>query len=135
MDPRQTAAKNILLLGALLTILGLGTFAMIRFDPAKWTALIPAAFGVLFLLLGGIAQRRQAWLPYLSYTAIALALFAFLGTADGLVKVAALLAGEDVARPAAALEEAITAVLCAGYLGVAVRGIVVTRRANLGESA
>ena len=135
MDPRQTAAKNILLLGALLTILGLGTFALIRFDPAKWTALIPAAFGVFFLLLGGLAQKQHAWHPYLLYTAIALALFAVLGTADGLLKVAALFAGDTIERPAAALEEAISAVLCAGYLAVAVKGIVVTRRAKVGESA
>ena len=135
MDPRETAAKNILLLGALLTILGVGTFALIRFDPAKWTALIPAAFGVLFLLLGSVAQRQRAWHPYLVYTALALALFAFLGTADGLLKVTTLFSGEDVKRPAAALEEAITAVLCAGYLGTAVKGILETRRAKVGESA
>lgn len=133
MDPRQTSAKNILLLGALLTILGVGTFALIRFDPAKWTALLPAAFGALFLLLGGVAQKQHDWHPYLVYTAITLALFAFLGTADGLVKVTALLIGEDVERPAAALEEAITAVLCAGFLGTAVKDLVVTRRAKVGE--
>ena len=135
MDPRQTATKNILLLGALLTILGLGTFAMIRFDPAKWTALIPAAFGLFFLLLGALAQRQRTWHPYLVYTAIAVALFAVLGTADGLLKVAALFAGDTIEHPAAALEEAISAVLCAGYLAAAVKGIVVTRRANVGESA
>ena len=135
MDPRETATKNILLLGALLTILGVGTFALIRFDPAKWTALIPAAFGVLFLLLGSLAQRHRAWHPYLVYTALTLALFAFLGTADGLLKVAALMTGDDIKRPAAALEEAITAVLCVGYLGVTVKGIVETRRANVSESA
>ncbi len=135
MDPRHTVAKNILLLGALLTILGLGTFALIRFDPAKWTALLPGVFGVLFLLIGGVAQKQHAWHPYLLYTAIALALFAFFGTSGGLVKTAALLVGEDVERPAAALEQAITAVLCVGFLGVAVKGIVETRRAKVGERA
>ena len=89
----------------------------------------------MFLLLGGVAQKQHAWHPYLVYTAITLALFAFLGTADGLVKVAGLLIGEDVERPAAALEEAITAVLCASFLGAAIKGIVVTRRAKVGESA
>ena len=135
MDPRQAVAKNILLLGALLTILGVGTFAMIRFDPAKWTALLPALFGVLFLLLGGVAQKQPAWHPYLLYAAIGLALFAFFGTAEGLIETAALLVGEDVKRPAAAVEEAITAVLCAGFLGAALKGLYDTRRAKVGEGA
>lgn len=135
MDPRQTAAKNILLLGALLTILGLGTFAMIRFDPAKWTALLPALFGVLFLVIGTVAQKQQAWHRPLLYLAVGLALFAFLGTFGGFVKTAALIVGEEVERPAAAVEQAISAVLCAGFIGAAVKCLVEARRAGVGEGA
>ena len=135
MDPRQTVAKNILLLGALLTILGRGTFAMIRFDPAKWTALLPALFGVLFLVIGAVAQRQQAWHRLMLYLAVGLALFAFLGAFGGLIKTAALVIGEDVERPAAAVEQAITAVLCAGFIATAVKWLVETRRAGVGEGA
>ena len=135
MDPRQTVAKNILLLGALLTILGVGTFALIRFDPARWTALLPALFGVLFLLIGSVAHKQQAWHRPLLYLPVGLALFAFVGTFGGLVKTAALLVGEDVERPAAAVEQAISAVLCAGFMGVAVKWLVETRRAEVSEGA
>lgn len=135
MDLRSTVVKNTILLGALLTILGTGTFAMIRFDPGKWTALIPAFFGVLFLVLGMIAHKQIAWRQPATLVALGLALFAFLGTADGLLKVAALLAGEEVAHPAAALEEAISAVLCVGFLGSCLKSVVAERRTKVGEGA
>ena len=127
--------KNTILLGALLTILGAGTFALIRFDPGKWTALFPAFFGVLFLLLGFVAQKQSAWHRPLILIAIGLALFAFLGASGGLVKTAALLAGEDVERPAAALEQAISAVLCAAFLGTSLKSLVAERRTKVGEGA
>ena len=135
MDARQTVAKNILLLGALLTILGLGTFAMIRFDPAKWTALLPALFGVLFLVIGTVAHKQPGWHRPLLYLAVGLALFAFLGSFGGLIKTAALVVGEDVERPAAAVEQAISAMLCAGFIGVAVKWLAEARRAGVSESA
>ena len=135
MDPRRTAARQILLLGVLLTILGVGTFALIRFDPSKWTALLPAFFGVLFLGLGAVAQRRPEWHRYAFYTAAALALLAVLGASGGLVKTAALIAGADVERPAAAVEQAIMAVLCVGFLGAAAKWFIETRRAHFSEGA
>ncbi len=135
MDPRSTVIKNTILLGALLTILGTGTFAMIRFAPGKWTALIPAFFGVMFLLLGVVAQKQNAWHRPLILIAVGLALVAFLGASGGLVKTAALLAGEDVERPAAALEQAISAVLCAGFLATFLKSLIAERRTKVGEGA
>ncbi len=135
MDPRSTVIKNTMLLGALLTILGTGTFAMIRFAPDKWTALIPAFFGVMFLLIGVVAQKQSAWHRPLILLAVGLALFAFLGASGGLVKTAALLAGEDVERPAAALEQAISAVLCAGFLATFLKSLIAERRTKVGEGA
>lgn len=135
MDPRSTVIKNTLLLGALLTILGTGTFAMIRFAPDKWTALIPAFFGVMFLLIGVVAQKQNAWHRPLILIAVGLALLAFLGASGGLVKTAALLAGEDVERPAAALEQAISAVLCAGFLVTFLKSLIAERRTKVGEGA
>ena len=135
MDLRSTLVKNTILLGALLTILGTGTFAMIRFDPGKWTALIPAFFGVIFLLLGVVAQKQNAWRQPAILIAVGLALFAFLGAAGGLVKTAALLAGAEVERPAAALEQAISAVLCGGFLGTSLKSLVAERRTKVSEGA
>lgn len=135
MDPQQTVAKNILLLGALLTILGLGTFALLRFDPAKWTALLPALFGVAFLVLGVVAQKQAGWYRYVFYAAIALAAFALLGATGGLIKTAALLMGNPVERPAAAVEQAVSAVLCAGFLAAAVKDLIQVRRTRVGEGA
>ena len=109
--------NNTLLLGTLLTILGTGTYALVGFAPGTAGALLPAAFGLVFLLLGAMAHRRAEWRRGSCLTATALALLAFLGTAPGLMQALALIGGADVARPVAAMEEGIMAMLCLGFLG------------------
>lgn len=128
-----TVERNTILLGALLTILGAGTFAMMGFEPAKVTALLPAFFGVVFLLLGLLALKKPAWHKPLVLAAVVLALLAFVGTAPGLARALWLLAGGAVARRAAAVEQAITAVLCLGYVGRALKAFLAARR--VGQSA
>ncbi len=126
-------ARNTALLGALLTILGIGTFALLSFAPSKWTALIPAGFGIVFLVLGVLAQRKVEWRRYFIHAATALAVLAILGTAPGLVQTAVLLRGGEVARPAAAVEQGITALLCMAFLVNAIKSFLETRRAPVSE--
>ncbi len=127
--------KNTLLLGSLLTILGAGTFALLGFDPAKATALLPAAFGVVFLALGGVATWQPAWGQALVATAVGLAGLAFLGAAPGLWEALELLAGRDVDRPAAAVEQGIQALLCFAFVGWACKQYLDDRRHVVGEGA
>ncbi|MFQ5572259.1 MAG: hypothetical protein ACE5G0_21495 [Rhodothermales bacterium] len=126
-------ARNTTLLGAFLTILGTCTFALLGFDVAKWTALLPALFGVLFLLLGIYAQKKEAWHRHLMHAAVVLALLALLGTSSGLVQTVALLKGSEVTRPAAAVEQSITALLCTVFLAGALRSFLTARRARVSE--
>jgi len=135
MDPQKTVAKNTVLLGVLLTILGLGTFALLRLDPGKWTALLPAFFGILFLLLGAIAHKPVVPFRLPVYAALVLALIAVLGTAGGLIKMASLLAGSEIKRPVAAAEQAVTALLCGGFLTMALKSLLNTRRTKVREGA
>ncbi len=129
-------ARNTILLGALLTILGTGTFALMGFSSTKVTALLPAFFGVVFLLIGLLAEKKLAWRRPLVHAAAALAFLAFLGTATGLAKTLWLVSGGAVSRPAAAVEQGITAVLCLGFLSRAVKSFIEARRQQrVGEGA
>lgn len=135
MDYRTTAAKNTILLGILLTILGAGTFALIRVSPARWAALLPALFGILFLLLGVLAQKKKNRYRIIMYSACGLAFAAIISAAGGLMDTAALIAGQDIERPAAAVEEAISAVLCAGFLLITIKAFIAEKRVKIGEGA
>lgn len=135
MNPQKTVAKNTVLLGVLLTILGLGTFALLRLDTSKWTALLPAFFGILFLLLGAIAHKPAVPLRLPLYAALTLALIAALGTSGGLLKITSLLAGNPIERPVAAVEQAVTSLLCVGFLAIVFKSLFDTRRTKMSEGA
>jgi hypothetical protein len=109
-------AHNTIGLGAFLTILGLGTFALVNFDPILTGSLYPAALGSLFLALGVTAVRRPGWRTSVTYAAAALSLLALLLTAPGLFRAIRLLLGANIPHPTIALEHAVTALVCAAFL-------------------
>lgn len=113
-------------LGLLLIAVGLvGYFGAAA---PHFTALIPAVFGILFALLGAVALYQPAWRKHAMHAAAALALLAFLGTFQGLLSLPALLRGEEVARPGAAVARSATAVLTLVFLVLAVNSFVAARR-------
>jgi hypothetical protein len=109
-------AHNTIGLGAFLTILGLGTFALVNFDPILAGSLYPAALGSLFLALGVTAIRRPGWRRPVMYVAASLSLLALLLTAPGLLKAVRLLFGARIPHPTIALEHSVTALVCMGFL-------------------
>ena len=113
-----------LLFGALLVLTGLGGYAAFQ-SP---TALIPVAFGVL-LAACGLVARREHLRRHAMHAAAAVALLGFLPSVPGLLGIPDLLAGE-AARPAAVVLRSVMAVLCLGFLVVAVRSFVAARRAR-----
>jgi hypothetical protein len=118
-------AKVGVWIGLALTLLGVGTyFATGR---QSVTALIPAFFGVPLAGLGVMAgdDRRRKMAMHI---AAALSLVGLAGSARGIPQVVALASGGEVARPAAALAQTAMAVLCAVFLGLAVRSFVAARR-------
>jgi hypothetical protein len=62
------------------------------------------------------------------HAAVLLALLGFLGSARGLVQIPALLAGAELARPAAVAAQSITAGLCLLFVGLAVSSFIRARR-------
>jgi hypothetical protein len=94
------------------------------------TALIPAAFGIVFCLLGLIARdpdkRKHAM-----HAAAALGVIAFLGSGRGLTKIWPLLAGEPVERPSAVIAQALMALLSLIFVALCVKSFIDARRSRI----
>lgn len=113
-----------LLFGALLLLTGVGGYAAFQTP----TALIPVGFGVL-LGICGLVARKESLRRHAMHAAAVVALVGFLPSASGLLGIPDLLAGE-AARPAAVILRSVMAVLCLGFLVVAVRSFIAARKAR-----
>jgi len=92
------------------------------------TALIPAAIGVVLLVLGLLGSKEKLRM-HVMHAALLIGLLALLGTASSLLKLPAAIDG-TAARPGAVFAQAATAVLSVVYLGVGVRSFIAARRAR-----
>jgi hypothetical protein len=92
------------------------------------TALIPAFFGLVFVILG-LLSRRDKLRMHTMHAAAALALIGCVVTAVmGVPKTVTLLSGGEVARPVAVIEQDVMAVLCAIFVALCVKSFVDARR-------
>ena len=110
-----------------LALILIGVIGYVATGMEHVTALIPAFLGVPICMLGALAlnegRRKHAM-----HVAVAIALLGLLGTLRGLMQLPALLSGADVARPAAVMAQALTAVLCAIFIALAVKSFMNARR-------
>ena len=113
-------------LGVLLVLLGIGGY--LGTGRESFTALIPAVFGVPMAVLGVIGLRR-GWRRYAMHAALVLALLGVAGTARGAVKLPALIAGDELERPAAVAVQSTMCLLCVVFLILAVGSFIRARRA------
>jgi hypothetical protein len=111
--------------GIILTVLGVGSYLMT--GAASPTALIPAAFGTLFIILGFIA-RKDTLRKHAMHGAAVLSLLGIAGTAGGVLSTLTLLGGGTVERPEAAIAKAAMAVICIVFLILAIRSFINARR-------
>ena len=118
--------------GVALLVLGVGGY--VGSGMVSITALIPAAFGIL-LVLSGILARNPARRKMAMHIAVVVGLLGFFGSASGLGKAARMMAGEEVARPQAAVAQAVMAVLCLAFTAMCVRSFINARRSGTMEKA
>ena len=118
-------ANITIIFGILLILLGLGGW--FGSGGASITALIPAAFGIVLLILGVIARNEKAR-KHAMHVAVIVGLLGFFGSASGLVSLPAVLSGESVARPAAVIAKSIMAVLSLLYVARCVKSFIDARR-------
>jgi hypothetical protein len=120
-------ANMCLGLGTALIVLGLGAY--LGTGRQSVTAMIPAFFGALLATLGLVA-RDERKRKHAMHAAVLLGLLGFAGSVRGVSGVLTMLRGGEVARPVAAIVQATMAVLCAIFLGLAVRSFAEARRAR-----
>ena len=111
----------IIVIGTILV--AAGVVAYVGTGMASWTALIPSLFGAIFVVLG-VVGRRPARRGAAMIGAAVVAFFGVAGSIGGFGELFALLAGEAVERPVAAVVQSLTALLCILVLAVGGRAIV-----------
>jgi hypothetical protein len=121
-------ARLTIVFAALLILLGIVGF--VATGSQHYTALIPAALGILLFVCAAVAEFRPPMRMHAMHAAMTLALIGLLGTLNGIYHVAQMLAGQPVALPAAAEAKATMCVLCAVYLALGIRSFIKVRRAR-----
>jgi hypothetical protein len=111
------------LVGFLLALLGLAAYALTGF--ASMTALIPAFFGVVFILLA-LAARSESARKHAMHIAVAVALLGLLATLGRVVP--AITAGA-IGRPAV-IAQLLMAVILAVYVALGIKSFMEARRAR-----
>jgi hypothetical protein len=119
-------APITLLFAVTYILLGVGGFVMT--GSAHKTALIPCAFGVLFVLFGLMAFKENMR-KHAMHGAVLIALLAFLGTAKALPHLTDLFRG-TAEKPAAIITQSINAGISLLYILLAVRSFIQARRAR-----
>ena len=111
-------------LGIVLILVGMVGY--LGTDRVSVTALIPAFFGAVFVVLA-LVSRNEAARKHAMHTAVALALLGVLGT---LVRLVPALAAGQLGRPAV-LAQLVMCLLLAGYVALGVKSFKDARRARL----
>ena len=112
--------------GVLLMLVGAGAFAELGRHPHT---LIPAAFGLILVILGSLAntpdlKRRMLFM----HIAVTVGLLGFLGTIPGFIGVTQMALGHATARPDAARVQAMMGTICLAFVLICVRSFIRTRR-------
>ncbi len=120
-------APITLLFALAYILLGLGGFILT--GSTHKTALIPCAFGILFVLFGLLAFKDKLR-KHVMHAAVLIALLAFLGTARALSHLPELFNG-TAEKPASIITQSLNAGFSILYIILAVRSFIQARRARL----
>ena len=119
-------SSTTILFGVLLTLLGLAGYVLT--GASSPTALIPAIFGLLLLMLGALARSE----PIRKHAMHAAATAALVGCAGALFSLLRTPAGPR--SPVALFSQAAMAVLTAVFVGLCVKSFIDVRRARTGKA-
>ena len=116
--------------GLALVVLGLAGYVGTGMESP--TALIPAVFGIVLVLLGFLA-RNPARRKMAMHIAVIVGILGFFGSVRGLGATVLMLAGQPAARPVAAVSQAFMALLTLGFTVMCIRSFINARRAGTME--
>jgi hypothetical protein len=120
-------ANTTLGFGGVLMLLGVVGYVITRAQSP--TALIPAAVGLVLVLLGWLARRPRARMHAMHGAAL-VTLVGFAGSVGGLGQTLRMIGGQAVKRPAAAIAQSLMAILCLAFVALAIRSFVAARVAR-----
>ncbi len=110
--------------GILLILIGIAGYVFSIFDGNKSaTALIPAAFGLLLLIFGLIAQSKENLRKHLMHAAVLVGLIGFLIPTVRLVSQAS-----NIKVSLAVLSQAAMAIVCLFFVILSVQSFINARR-------
>ena len=112
-----------------VVLIALGVVAYVGTAAVSITALIPAVFGAVLVLLGWIAGNER-YQKHAVRVAAAIAVLGFLGAVPGLLRLWDLISGADVQRPTAVVSQSVMAILMAVFVGLCVRSFMGASRAD-----
>ncbi len=118
---------NTRLFGIVLTLIGI--IGYLFSGMASITALIPAIFGIIFILLGRLAEK-ESMRKHVMHVAVLLALVGLIGTATGIVDFFSWMGGNLEVNAMAAVVRTLMALLCIGYIVLAIKSFVDARRST-----
>lgn len=113
-----------------VALIALGVVGYVGTEAVSITALIPAVFGAVLVVLGWVALNERSR-KHAMHLAAAVALVGFVGAAPGLMGLWNVMAGAEVQRPAAVLSQSVMAILMAVFVGLCVRSFVEARRSRI----
>jgi hypothetical protein len=113
-------------------LIGLGVIAYVGTAAVSVTALIPAIFGAVLVLLGWFAAYER-YRKHAVRLAVAVGLVGFLGAVPGLMGLWDLISGGEVQRPAAVVSQSLMAILMAVFVGLCVRSFIGESRTIVGR--
>ncbi|MBV9215930.1 MAG: hypothetical protein JO053_07105 [Acidobacteria bacterium] len=110
--------------GRLLVVVGIVGYAYGLYNgAASPTALIPAAFGILLMILGHVAAAKGSLRMHLMHAAVLVALLGFVLSAGRLAMKA-----RELTIGAALFSQLAMAILCLLFVILAVRSFIAARR-------
>jgi hypothetical protein len=110
--------------GRLLVLLGIIGYSYGLFNGnASPTALIPAFFGAVLMLLGHLAQSKESLRKHLMHGAVLIGLVGFLITAGRLLSKIG-----DLSMSAAVISQAVMSLLCLVFVILCVKSFIDTRK-------
>ena len=127
-------AKLTMAFGVLLVLQGVGVYLSV--GERAPTSLIPAAFGLLLLLLGALANTEDLKRRKIAmHIAVVVGLFGFaFPFARSLPRVIEAAKGQAIVRPLAVEEQMAMAIFCLVYTVLCVRWFIAARRMRTAQA-
>ena len=117
--------------GRLLVLIGIVGYAYGMYEGnASLTALIPAAFGIVLMLLGHLSIAKENLRKHLMHAAVVIALLGFILPAGRLISKIS-----SISLSAAVVSQVAMALVCLVFVVLAVRSFIAARKEREGTSS